>query len=72
VVRGGTGPITDERKCRMITVRFNSHNIPDLGPSRFVESFHTAQDALAYLNGYLGAGDIVVKDFDIQGLDTEV
>jgi len=50
----------------MITVRFDSHNIPDYGPSRFVESFHDANAALAYLSEYLGAGDITLRNFQVE------
>jgi len=47
-----------------VTVSFTLEG--EYGDSQFCKSFQDAQDALAYIGGYIGAHPATIKDIDID------
>jgi hypothetical protein len=52
----------------MITITMKFDNGNGYGDNLYKESFNTAFDALAHLNGYLGAYPTNIHTFTVEGL----
>lgn len=49
-----------------VTVSFELDNMLGMGTHRFQETFSRESEALAFLSGYLGAGESLIKEFDVE------
>lgn len=49
-----------------VTVSFELDNMLGMGTHSFRETFDRPTDALAFLSGYLGAAEAIIKHFDVE------